>query len=346
MKCSLIAVMGFAALIGSYAYAASSGPLDTSAVRKDLTVKEAGKKFKIATIVKIDGIAWFERMREGDKQFESDTGQDAWMVGPAHYDAAEQVQLVENTIAQGVDAICIVPVSTEALEPVLKKARDRGIVVIAHESSGLKNVDYKIEAFDNEAYGENMMKTLAKAMGEKGEYVTSVSTLTSESHMQWVNAAVAYQNAHYPNMKDVGPPMEITDTSGYDKLKEAIVAHPDLRGAIGASMPSATGAGQLVAERGLQGKFFFVGTSLVSVAGKYIADGDVSAIQFWDPAAAGYAMDELAVLALEGKRGEIKAGLNLGIAGYTDLKAPTEPNLLYGAGWVNVTKDNMNKYNF
>ena len=35
-----------------------------------------------------------------------------------------------------------------------------------------------------------------------------------------------------------------------------------------------------------------------------------------------------------------------GIAGYAALKTPTEPNLLYGAGWVNVTKDNMTKYQF
>ena len=47
-------------------------------------------------------------------------------------------------------------------------ARDRGIVVISHEGSDLKNVDYDIEAFDNKAYGEAQMKELAKLMGEEG----------------------------------------------------------------------------------------------------------------------------------------------------------------------------------
>lgn len=43
-----------------------------------------------------------------------------------------------------MDAICVVPFSTESLEPVLKKARDQGIVVITHEAPGMTNADYDI----------------------------------------------------------------------------------------------------------------------------------------------------------------------------------------------------------
>ena len=55
---------------------AASGPLDTSKVPKGLTTKETGKTYTIATVVKVDGIAWFDRMREGVNQFKADTGQD------------------------------------------------------------------------------------------------------------------------------------------------------------------------------------------------------------------------------------------------------------------------------
>lgn len=340
----LIAAMIFG-LVAATAFAAG-GPVDTSKVRRDITATAIGKKYKIATVVKVDGIAWFERMRAGVRQFGNETGHDTWLVGPSHSDAAEQVALIENLIAQGVDAICLVPIAGDALEPVLKKARDRGIVVISHEGSDLKNVDYDIEAFDNKAYGEAQMKELAKLMGGEGEYLTTVGTLGSRSHMEWVDAEVAYQKAHYPKMKEVADRIELYDDTGYEKLKEALVAHPHLKGVIGASMPSSAGAGQLVAERHLQGKFFSVGTSLVSVAGKYLKDGDVSYIQFWDPADAGYAMNELAVLALDHKRDEIKAGLDLGIPGYDKLTTPARPNLLVGAGWVGVTKENMDKYPF
>ena len=161
-------------LFAATAFAGSDGPVDITKVRKDLDTKSTGKRYSIATVVKVDGIAWFDRMRDGVKQFAADTGQDTWMVGPSQTDAAAQVQIIENLIAQGVDAICVVPFSVEAVEPVLKKARDRGILVIAHEASNINNVDYVLEAFDNFAYGANLMKVLGEYMGGTGKYVGTV----------------------------------------------------------------------------------------------------------------------------------------------------------------------------
>ncbi len=165
--------------------------VDTSHVDKAMLSSE--KTYHIATVVKVDGIAWFDRMRDGVKQFGDDTGSDTWMVGPSQADAAAQVQLIENLIAQGVDAIAVVPFSVEALEPVLKKARDRGIVVVSHEASNIKNVDYDIEAFDNLAYGAELMDHLAAQMGEKGQYVATVGSLTSKSQNEWIDGAIARQ---------------------------------------------------------------------------------------------------------------------------------------------------------
>ena len=84
------------------------------------------------------------------------------------------------------------------------------------------------------------------------------------------------------------------------------------------------------------------------LVGKYLEDGNIQYIQFWDPAVAAYAMNTLAVMALTDKKDEIKAGLNLGLKGYESLTTPAgaSPNLLYGQGWVGVTKDNMADYNF
>jgi simple sugar transport system substrate-binding protein len=66
----------------------------------------------MVTVVKVDGIAWFDRMRAGVDQFGRDTGHDVRMIGPSQADAAAQVQLIDNLISQGVDAICVVPFSS------------------------------------------------------------------------------------------------------------------------------------------------------------------------------------------------------------------------------------------
>jgi len=349
MKALFSSLFLAAALVATPVMAAD-GPVDTSHVRKDISKSQTKKKYTIATVVKVDGIAWFDRMRDGVKQFGHETGHDTWMLGPSQADAAAQVQIVENLIAQGVDAITIVPFSVEAVEPVLKKARDRGIIVIAHEASNIKNADYVLEAFDNHAYGAKLMEVLGGYMKGEGKYVATVGSLTSKSQNEWVDGAIAYQKKHFPKMEMVTKRLETYDDANtdYTKLKEVLTTYPDLKGILGGPMPTSAGAGRLIAERGLKDKLFFAGTGLVSVAGEYIANKDIQYIQFWDPAVAGYAMNELAVMALEKRDAEIKAGLDLGLPGYTKLITPMKDkqNLLSGAGWVGVTKENMAEYNF
>ena len=346
---SLLASAAGAAVLaaGTTPAFAAGEAVDVAKVPGDISAK-ATKKYSIATVVKVDGIAWFDRMRVGVKQFGADQGHDTWMVGPSQADAAAQVQIVESLIAQGVDAICIVPFSVEAVEPVLQKARGRGIVVISHEASNLQNTDYDIEAFDNHAYGAKLMQNLGAQMGGEGGYVATVGSLTSTSQNEWIDGAVAYQQAHFPKMSQVTKRIETYDdaTTDYNKLKEVLTTYPTLRGILGAPMPTSAGAGRLIAERGLKGKLFFAGTGLVSVAGEYLKNGDIDYIQFWDPAIAGYAMNILAVMALS-KR-PIKAGLDLGLVGYDHLAVndPKRPNILFGHGWVGVTKANMDQYNF
>ena len=91
-------------------------------------------------------------------------------------------------IAQGVDAICVVPVDPSALEPVLGEALSKGIVVIDHEGASQQNCLYDIEAFSNEGLGQTIMKELAKMMGEKGVYTTMVGNVTNASHNEWADA--------------------------------------------------------------------------------------------------------------------------------------------------------------
>lgn len=313
---------------------ASSGSVPTPAHR-----------YTIATVGKVEGIAWFQDMKKGVEKFAADTGQEAFMQSPAQADGAQQVQIIENLIAQKVDAICVVPFSVEAVEPVLKKARDQGILVIAHEASSAQNADLIIEPFDNAAYGRHLMERLAQDMGGEGDYATFVGSLNSKSHTEWVDAGVAYQREKYPKMHDVADKIEDYEdqNKAYQKMKELLIAHPTLKGVQTSAMGTAAGAGLAVEERGLQKQVAIVGTSLASVSGQYIKSGAVRMISFWDPALAGYAMNELAVMLLDGRK--VTAGTNLGLPGYESLVQSTDkPNLFFGSAWIDITKDNVDQY--
>ncbi|WP_205161135.1 autoinducer 2 ABC transporter substrate-binding protein [Niallia nealsonii] len=303
-------------------------------------------KYKIATVVKLSNSAWFERMDAGVKRFADETGVDAYQIGPQKADAALQVQMIEDLIAQNVDAIVVVPFSPEALEPVLKKARDKGIVVISHEASNLKNIDYDIEAFDNSAYGAHLMDKLGELTKGEGEYATFVGNLTTKTHNEWIDAAVKLQKDKYPKMELVADRLESNDDqkTAYDNTRELLKKNPNLKGIQGSGMPDAAGAALAVEEMGLTGKVKIVGTSLVSVAGKYLESGSLDMISFWDPADAGYAANKLAYKILEGKEKELKDGFDAGAPGYDNLKL--DGKTFYGEAWIDVTKENMDDYDF
>lgn len=304
----------------------------------------APKKFKVATVVKLSGLAWFDRMEQGIKKFGKETGNDAFLLGPPKADAALQVQIVEDLIAQKVNGIVIVPFSPEALEPVLKRAMAQGIAVVSHEASNMKNVNYDVEAFDNAAYGAHFMDQLAKLMGGKGEYAAMVGSLTSKSHNEFIDAAIARQKKAYPQMKLVAERVESYDDQkiAYERTKELLKAHPNLVGFIGCAMTDPVGIGLAIEEMGLQNKTAVVGTSLVSVAGQYLKTGAIDSISFWDPADVGYVMNQIALRIMQGKT--IKDGDNLGVPGYTKIKLSGK--VITGQAWIDVTKDNMSKYNF
>jgi simple sugar transport system substrate-binding protein len=80
-----------------------------------------------------------------------------------------------------VKLIAVVPNDAKALEPVFDRAKEAGIPVITHESPGQKGAIWDIEMIDNKEYGELHVKSLAKAMGEEGEYIVYVGSLLCHS---------------------------------------------------------------------------------------------------------------------------------------------------------------------
>lgn len=309
------------------------------------TILDSNKTYRIANLVKQIGSAWYQRQQLGlDKINEEYSNVEAFMVGPETADPALQVQMMEDLIAQKVDAIVVVPISVQTLEPVCKKAREAGIIVVAHEAAGMTNVDYDVEAFDNAEYGAYMMDNLAKAMGESGEYVTMVGYLTSKSHIEWMDAAFARQQEAYPNMTLVAEKIEDHDdtTTGHDKAVEIIKTYPNLKGILGGSMSGTQGVGLAIEEMGVSERVKATGTCIPSVSGIFLESGSLFATSAWDPAGAGYATNKVALLALT--NGVIENGTDLGFTGYTSIKLVD--NVVYGNDLITFTAENMAEYPF
>ena len=306
--------------------------------------------YEIVVVPKDASNPWFVRMNTGVEEYAAAHPEDTiYQKGTSEIDATLQYQLVEDLIAQEVDAICVVPVDLESIEPALKDARDAGIVVIAHEGAALTNVDYDIEAFNNELYGAFIMDNLAKAMGEEGVYTTMVADLTNGSHNEWADGGVKRAQEAYPNMTllEEEPRVESHDNgdTAYNVAKELFKKYPDLKGIMGTSSFDAPGIARAIEELGLQGKVFTAGTGMPADNAELLKSGAVQYLTLWDPALAGQAMVALAQKLLNEE--EITAPLDLGVEGYTELQFKEgSETVLEGQGWITITADNVDSFGF
>ena len=306
--------------------------------------------WEIVVVPKDASNPWFVRMEVGVNEYaEAHPENTIYQRGTPEIDATLQAQLVQDLIAQGVDAICVVPVDPESLEPVLEQARAAGIVVIAHEGASLVNVDYDIEAFNNAAYGAFIMENLAQAMGGEGVYTTMVAHVTNASHNEWADGGVAYAQENYPNMTllEAEPRVESEDNGdvGYNVAKELFNKYPELKGIMGTSSFDAPGVARAIEELGLTGKVFTSGTGMPADNAELLKSGAVQSLTLWDPALAGQAMIALAEKLLAGE--EITTPLDLGVEGYTALQfREGSETVLEGEGWMVITAENVDSLGF
>ena len=306
--------------------------------------------YEIVVVPKDASNPWFVRMNTGVEEYAAAHTEDTiYQKGTPEIDATLQYQLIMDLVAQEVDAICVVPVDLESIEPALKAAREAGIVVIAHEGAGLTNVDYDIEAFNNELYGAFIMDNLAKAMGEEGLYTTMVADLTNGSHNEWADGGVKRAQEAYPNMKllEEEPRVESHDNgdTAYNVAKELFKKYLDLKGIMGTSSFDAPGVARAIEELGLQGKVFTAGTGMPGDNAELLKSGAVQYLTLWDPALAGQAMVALAQKILNGE--EISAPLDLGVEGYTELQFKEGSETVFeGKGWITINAENVDSFGF
>ncbi len=303
---------------------------------------EGGEPYEIAVVVKITGIPWFNRLEEGVKQASEELNVNAYQVGPADADPAQQVKVVEDLISKGVDAIAVVPNDAKSLEPVFKKAKDAGIVVLTHESPDQVGNDYDLELIDNVRFGQYHWEKLVEYMGDSGQYAIIVGSLTVPLHNLWADEGLKYAAEKYPNLELVTERIPSGEDQELSRQKalELIKAYPDLKGFVGFGSLGPPGVAQALKEKGLEDKIANVGTVIPGHAAPYLKDGSMDHGILWDPKDAGYGLVWVAKQMLDGK--EIKEGLEIPGIGPVEL----DGNIIKVDAMIDITADNAESYGF
>jgi len=299
----------------------------------------------IAFVPKVIGQAWWDYVRTGVEAWGKDNGIDVIYKGPAEVDATAQVQIMTDMVNQDVDILCFSPIDPAACEEICKQAREKGIIVISTEAATMKNVDYDVEAFNDAGLGGFLMDELAKMMGESGEYITMVGSMTMESHNNWANAAVARAQEKYPNMTlvaDARVSSESDSEKAYQLTKELIQKYPVLKGILGTSSFDAPGAARAIKELGLTGQVFAISVAMPSETREFLKEGVLQSVGLWDPALSAKAMLNLGLAMFNGEKPA--TGMDLNVEGYNSVEITG--TLVVGQGSLAITKDNVDNFTF
>jgi simple sugar transport system substrate-binding protein len=275
------------------------------------TTSENQEPYEIAVVVKITGIPWFNVVETGVQRAAKELNVNAYQTGPAQADPAQQVKIVEDLVAKGVDAIAVVPNDAKSLEPVFQKAREKGIIIITHESTDQVGMDYDFELIENTKFGQHAWDQLVKHMGDSGEYAIFVGGLTVPGHNFWADAGIEYAKTKYPNLKLVTERIPCGEDAELARQKtlELIKAYPNLKGIVGFGSLGPIGAAQALQEKGMTDKIAVVGTVIPSHAAPYLKDGAMKEGLLWNPGDAGFGMVWLAKYMLDG--GKVENGVEI-----------------------------------
>ncbi|MDY6868706.1 MAG: substrate-binding domain-containing protein [Chloroflexota bacterium] len=324
-------------------------PAGDEAMEEEPVAEDTGD-LVFAHVVKSIGDTWFVRYEEGVKQFGEDFGVTAFMEGPSQPDSAQQVAVINDLIAQGVDVLVNVPYGVPENETAQKKAMDDGTVVIGHEALTAQGdtLDYDLEAYDSCAAGEEFMRELAAGMGEEGQYVQFVGSLTNATHNIYMECGKAFQEANYPDMEFVGK-YESNESSenGYNIMKDILKTYPEVKGVQSGDSVEVQGIGRAVDEAGLQDEITVVGVFIVSDTRELLESGALDVSILWDPADAAYAASVVAMKILNDE--EITEGMDLGVPGYESIMIEEGENgakVIFGSAFLKITKDNMDDNDF
>ena len=319
--------------------------LFTAGCDKSAPPSNAGaKKLTIALLPKSKGNQFFITCEKGARKAAAEVGATLLFDGPTNNDPAKQNEIVENWITLGVDAIAAASQNKEGLSTPLKKAREKGITVVAYDSD--VNADAR-SFFVNQAtakgIGEILMDTAAQLCGEEGEFAIITGTLTAGNLNAWRGFIEARLAEKYPKMKLVATkPCDDEKDKAQQEAGNLLSAYPNLKCLMAITSPAVPGAAEGVKQAGKAGAVKVLGLGLPSENRSYVKEGVTQAVILWNLEDLGYLTVKAAAAVAAGS---LKAGATEFDAGRLGKLQVDGDNILLGKPIV-FTKENIDQFQF
>ena len=194
----------------------------------------------VAFIPKLTGNAFFEVAHVGAQEFSKDWGMTVEYIGTPNATAADQVGVINDAVAQGVDAICISTVDAAGVADALKAAQDAGIVVCTWDSdAAVTDRALMVSQGTPEVLGQMLVDLSVAGLKDRGvdpekdtvNYCWHYSQATVTDQNSWQVEGEKIIKEKYPNWVNVQPDNYYSEQDAEKSITvgEAVLdAHPDV----------------------------------------------------------------------------------------------------------------------
>jgi len=267
------------------------------------TFAVADEEHSIALVVKNVGNPFFDAAERGALAACEELGYSLIFMGPPTPTIEGQIEIIENLIAQRVDAICITANDADALVPVMQRAMDAGILAISWDSP--VNPDGRllnVNQADFELIGRLQVQAIAEMIDYEGEIaiLSAGATMTNQNiWIEWMQEEL--KEPEYENMELVtivyGDDLR---EKSYNEAMGLFKSYPDLKGIISPTTVGIGATGKAITDAGLIGQVQLTGLGLPSEMAEWIQNGACEAMFLWNPVDLGYLTAYVAGLILDG----------------------------------------------
>jgi inositol transport system substrate-binding protein len=250
---------------------------------------QAAEKVKIGVTMALFDDVWLTLVRDAMTKWAKNHPDVEITIVDANNDSAKQTGQVENFLAQGMNAVVILPVDTAATGPMTKAVVKAGkpLVYVNRKPSNLpKGVVYcgsnSIEA------GVMNMEELGKAMGGKGNVAILMGELSNEAAIGRTDGIKKIVKEKFPDIKIV---REQTGNwkreQGKTIMENWLASGQEIDGVASNNDEMALGALQAIKAAGKLGKIPVGGTDGSHDALESMSKGELNNTVFQDPVGQG-----------------------------------------------------------
>ena len=304
----------------------------------------SGASKRIVFVFKVAGLSYSEACKRGAMQADKELSPQGVRVeyrAPAQATVGNQIDIIQQLIAEKPDAIVVSPNDAEGICPILAKAKQAGIKVFTWDSDAPNSGRiFYVAAADDVQIGRDIADALAKDIGDKGE-VQIVSGGRGAANLNLHVQGMEEAFKKYPGITLVQPYIYNDDdnTKARSMAVQALQKDPNIVGFACANSPSAPAVGQAITSLNKIGQVKVWGLALPSETRQYLKSGAVSGLMLWDPAKLTYLTAILVNNYIDGK--PPKDGATYPGIGKIKVNGPFV--LMPG---VTITKDNVDQFNF